>query len=290
MGFMRYNGKLSRIRPNFAPLKSDDKLMTRVSFILAWLVFLTEPIDAAPRLISEITAIDQLGYECIDPKYLDEETGGPAAIAYTLAGEIRRPRTCLPEPCARALTPSELSALTGSEMILPVFLAEWDDYYARYADYCRKEVVPFGEEPLDPLMSSSDFWPLVLSPPVIADEKISGVLDPAKSPPAIISGLSAINFPQLKKLFSPPVIAPANEGNPSANRDCRADVEGAEMWLYDTSGTTLTCSAGGGTAAAASTDYSEIDQSLIPVPVPLPANLILLLTGVGALGFIRRRA
>ena len=49
------------------------------------------------------------------------------------------PRTCLPKPCVQALTPFRLAALIGRNPSE----GEWDEYFARYADFCRKEVVPF---------------------------------------------------------------------------------------------------------------------------------------------------
>lgn len=91
--------------------------------------------------LADILEIDALGYRCIPSMYFDDETDGSAAIAFSLSGKTRLPRTCLPDPCARALTRQELSQITGTEPILASFHDEWDDYYARYADHCRREVV-----------------------------------------------------------------------------------------------------------------------------------------------------
>ena len=257
--------KLTKICPNSAPLSGDQDSMKSYSIIVAGIVFAAQPVQAAPRSIAEITEIDQLGYECIDPKYLDEADDGPAAIAFTLTGKVRMPRTCLPEPCARALSQLELSQLTGTEMILPVFQKQWDDYYVRYADHCRKEVVPFGEEPLDPPMSTQDFWPPIVSPPIIIDNKISSFKTPSLGVQTGIPNIAPIGLPKLTQLFNPPNLGPAaDSGSPDRSR-CEAPVDGNEMWLYGSSSSGSVCRAGGGTAAGASAGYS-------PPPTTTPAN------------------
>jgi len=65
------------------------------------------------------------------------------------------PRTCVDDPCHAALTQQELSQLTGTDPRIPRFAKEWNDYYARYADYCRKETTPNGEAVA---LSPQDFW------------------------------------------------------------------------------------------------------------------------------------
>ncbi len=122
--------------------------------------------------IAELLDRDPLGYECIPSSYLEEGEDGTAAIAFSLTGKTRLPRTCLPDPCARALTPRELSNITGTEMILARFSGEWDDYYARYADHCRREVTfppdvtpdEFVAGPVQPVVIDpvQDFWPPIL--------------------------------------------------------------------------------------------------------------------------------
>lgn len=91
--------------------------------------------------LSDLLDIDPLGYRCIPSEYFDDAPDGSAAVAFSLSGKTRLPRTCLPDPCARALTPQELSQITGTEPILARFTDEWDDYYSRYADHCRREIV-----------------------------------------------------------------------------------------------------------------------------------------------------
>ena len=108
--------------------------------------------------ISQIVQVDALGFDCIREEDID--------VAFHLSGKgTRMPRTCLPEPCDAALTQPDLGALIGR----PPTNAEWDDYYARYADTCRREVTAFNDtDPLDPAGADVpgdpvvDFWtPLV---------------------------------------------------------------------------------------------------------------------------------
>ena len=108
---------------------------------------------ASTIVLSDILSVDALGYECVGGEYFDE-TDDQAAIAFTISEKIRLPRTCLPNPCDRALTRRELSNLTGTEVSLARFDEEWDEYYARYADHCRKEIVDPSEEEI----ADEDFW------------------------------------------------------------------------------------------------------------------------------------
>jgi len=98
-------------------------------------------LHAAPIELSDILEIDPLGYHCVPSEHFDDQADGSPALAFSLTGKTRLPRTCLPDPCARALTRQELSQITGTEPILARFSDEWDDYYTRYADHCRREVV-----------------------------------------------------------------------------------------------------------------------------------------------------
>ena len=106
---------------------------------------------AGPIALSDILDIDPLGYECIPSKYFDDNPDGSAPVAFSLSGKTRLPRTCLPDPCARALTRTELSGITGTEPVLASFSDEWDDYYSRYADHCVREVTVSRPR-------SADFW------------------------------------------------------------------------------------------------------------------------------------
>ncbi len=241
--------------------------------------------------IADITTTDDLGYSCIDAKYLEADVDGAAAIAFTLAGKVRMPRTCLPEPCARALTREELSNLTGTQMSLPRFEKEWDDYYARYADACRKEVVPFGRPtfkappwPTTPNL----FWTPLLTPPIVTDDLITNLAPPFGSdrPP----------FEQPNRTFTPivripsiilsnPPIAPASD---SGNTTCYASPDGTSFWVFESDPTGRTCQAGGGTAAGSSN--SGTTPTTPPVAaVPGPGALGMMGTALAAFGLAARR-
>lgn len=112
---------------------------------------------AGPIALNEILDIDPLGYQCIPSRFFDDGEDGSAAVAFSLSGKTRLPRTCLPDPCARALSPRELSQLTGTEPILAKFSDEWDDYYSRYADHCVREVTVSRPR------TSGDFWKPIIS-------------------------------------------------------------------------------------------------------------------------------
>ena len=139
--------------------------------------FAVPPLHAGVISIEDLLDHDPLGYECIPASFLEEPDDNTTAIAFSLTGKGRLPRTCLPNPCDRALTPRELSNITGTEMILARFSGEWDDYYARYADHCRAEVVFPNTRPKswlerDPVLAVYDtptvdplgeFWPGIIT-------------------------------------------------------------------------------------------------------------------------------
>lgn len=107
---------------------------------------MTPPDDLA---LADLVAVDPLGYSCIADSDID--------LAFHASGKgIRLPRTCLPDPCRAALTRVELASLIGR----PPLPSEWGDYYSRYADHCRKEVVPFQGSAVgdDGIETAADFW------------------------------------------------------------------------------------------------------------------------------------
>lgn len=112
--------------------------------------------QAGPIELSDILDRDPLGYECVPSRYFDDNPDGSAPIAFSIAKKTRLPRTCLPDPCARALTKQELSNITGTEPILASFSSEWDDYYSRYADACVREIVISRPR-------TADFWKPILT-------------------------------------------------------------------------------------------------------------------------------
>lgn len=112
------------------------------------------PDDIAKLRITDLTVKDPLGFDCIQAKHID--------LAFHATGKgVRMPRTCLPEPCVKALTPYRLAALIGRTPSD----GEWDQYFARYADFCRKEVVPFqgiaDAAPGDVLPTAAFWLPLL---------------------------------------------------------------------------------------------------------------------------------
>ncbi|MEY1555473.1 hypothetical protein AB3Y40_07530 [Yoonia sp. R2331] len=243
--------------------------------------------------IDDITTVDDLGYSCIDAKYLDAEYDNPA-LAFTLAGKVRMPRTCLPEPCARALTQSELSNLTGTEMVLPRFQKEWDDYYARYAEVCRKETVPFGRQqysaPPWP-MTPEVFWTPLLTPPIVTDDLITNLAPPFgyNAPPFRRPGRTwtpIVRTPAI--IIANPPIGPASD---TGSNTCTAIPDGTSFWVIESDPTGRTCRAGGGTAAGSSSSGSGTTPTTppTPAPVPVPPAMGMLGSVIAALALMGRR-
>lgn len=88
-----------------------------------------------PLTIEDIMEVDKLGFDCIHEDKID--------LAFHATGKgVRMPRTCLPEPCDKALLPEELALLVGR----PANEAEWEEYFSRYADVCRKEIPPISTD------------------------------------------------------------------------------------------------------------------------------------------------
>ena len=117
--------------------------------------------DGWPNLetlrLQDLVSSDPLGDVCIPEDRID--------LAFHTTGKgLRLPRTCLPDPCETALTRPNLAGLVGR----PVTEPEWDAYFARYADYCRKEVVPFGPEDTGTMVTETAppgefWWPLLFT-------------------------------------------------------------------------------------------------------------------------------
>ncbi len=275
--------------------------MFRESLLFLGIVCAAHSAQADPLSLDDITSISQitthdpLGYACIDAKYLDDREDGSAAVAFTLAGKVRIPRTCLPEPCARALSQRELSNLTGTEMVLPRFKNEWDDYYARYADFCRKEVVPFGGPAPQPVATPENFWPPLLNPPIVTDDLITNLTPPfgQNGPPVRRPGTVYTPIVRTPHLNIPNLpIGPAFD---SGRNNCSALVGGNSFWVIDVDNTGRTCRAGGGTAAGSSSNGTGGGGPITPplppsvTPVPGPAALGMMLTALAALGALGRR-
>ncbi len=74
---------------------------------------------------------DPIGGGCVDGGDPDEPF--PSGKA-----DVRAPAFCLPQPCARILTPDELAREVLGRALRP---DEWDAYVSRYAEACRHEAV-----------------------------------------------------------------------------------------------------------------------------------------------------
>lgn len=110
------------------------------------------------RLLRE----DVLGGTCIAEEDIDQ--------AFFATGKgLRLPRTCLPEPCEQALTPFHLAELIGR----PAQASEWDRYFSRYADACRKEVVSFGDDTVvDAPETPAEFWAPIIGARVVQGQLV----------------------------------------------------------------------------------------------------------------------
>ncbi len=127
------------------------------------MALLPQHLAARSLGLGDITSIDPLGYECIPAKYFEEDAPDIAAAAFQVGGKVRLARTCLPEPCEGAVERVELASLTGTDMASLRFQREWDEYYARYADYCRRETTPITD---DVATDDDGFWAGVLENPM----------------------------------------------------------------------------------------------------------------------------
>lgn len=224
------------------------------------------PGAAAPSSITEITVTDQLGYACIDPAHLEEPDGDSAALAFQLIGKLKLPRTCMPTPCARPLNKRELSGVTGTSVSHPRFMSEWDDYYARYAEYCRKEVTPFGDgkplldEKAPPAIGPGNFWTPLISPKIVTDDIITRI------PPTTIS-------PLLRAPAKPLLPVASNPRIPNGEA-CQSQTSSTNYWAIRENADPTICRGGSGSASLSS--------------VPLPGPLGLLIGGVGLMGLVAR--
>lgn len=246
----------------------------------------TTALWAAPIPLAALVTEDELGYQCV-PGILFEEHDGEISIAYAANGEVRVPRTCLPPPCERALTRQELSDLTGTEMIWARFEEEWNDYYARYADYCRKEVTPFPEDEVDidvaPWegddlmlaggMSRGDFWAPILGPNAPDEIETTGMMRRAAPSRQIPTDTFQPNI-----VLRPERITRIYDTTPFVGASGKLVVEYEEAPRISTFSS----------ATLADGDTSGTSGALLPA-VPVPASLGFLAAALGALFGLRRR-
>ncbi len=223
--------------------------------------------------LAELLREDPLGGDCIAEDDID--------LAFFAAGKgLRLPRTCLPEPCDEALTPFRLAELIGR----PASPEEWEQYFSRYADVCRKEIVSFEDEISDPGPTSrTEFWAPILG------SQVSGGRSPAQ--PAGLAGpldwALRTTAPQ-----GPFFSGSGGSGSGGSSGDSSGgSSEGGDRLVPttfgppgdgDPAGTGL-----GPDTGSRGTEPDPDTPALSPVPLPLTAWM--LLSALGGLALVRKR-
>ena len=95
-------------------------------------------------------------------------------VLFSSKPSVSQLKTCLPEPCARALTRQELADLIGTAVSDMRFDEKWGEYYARYADHCRKETVGPVKGSYRQYLTNG-FWSPLLSVPSYPPSQLTGV-------------------------------------------------------------------------------------------------------------------
>lgn len=134
--------------------------------------------------LSDLVAKDDLGYTCVPENRIDD--------AFFATGKgIRLPQTCLPKPCELALSEFQLASLIGR----PPSLNEWDDYFSRYADVCRKEITPLEQD--EPLPGDVP----------VREDSVEGFWGPLlagfAAPPLITARTTLVSDPTRRNTFNP---------------------------------------------------------------------------------------
>ena len=243
--------------------------MQRVMQVLAASALALSPFAAFASTIdiAEITTTDDLGYECISGEYF-EEVDDAASVAFSIGKKVRLPRTCLPDPCEEALTKTELSQITGTEVILPRFQDEWNEYYARYADHCRKETTEFLAVAEDPGLPKQ-FWT-----PFQPDLTIAGT-------PVVPT--SGFNWPVV-----PVTTVSTNNGTPIGTIPTTIRISPPTVFDDDDDDKTFTDVSPSPPPVDFPPDDNPTDPN--PTPVPLPASWLLLVGSLGLLLKFRKTA
>ena len=205
-----------------------------------------------PLALQDIMDVDKLGFDCIREDMID--------VAFHATGKgARLPRTCMPEPCTKALVPNELALLIGRE----AREAEWDEYFSRYAEVCRREIPPeITDEFVDggtsieqPGHPVEQFWTPLLRPFITATSGGRSNPIPTRVPPGIFSTQQIITtLPRI----------------PSSGPDPTPDFF-QQVILTET------------------TESAGPSVPPVPAPVPLPAALWMLLAGLACFAPWKRR-
>ncbi|WP_299965791.1 hypothetical protein [uncultured Roseobacter sp.] len=232
----------------------------------------SEPLDEFT--LGELISTDALGGECIEEGDID--------LAFYASGKgLRLPRTCLPEPCEQALTPFRLSQLMGR----PADPAEWDTYFARYADVCRKEIVSFEDvEPIQDDGTIASFWTPILG----AEEVAARTPAPVALPQSDIlrAARSSAGQPRIAGFggSARTSLASDDTGDTGSDDDEGDTGENDGLRLFPDG----TGDSGGVTPGGDNTAANE-DDTEAPAPVPLPFAASLMVAALGCLALLRRR-
>lgn len=108
----------------------------------------TIPAWAATVTLAEVEETDALGYTCISATTFDAIYPANAGTdALEIAGKgVMLPPICTPNPCLVSPIRQDVEDSWGRALTT----REWDVYYSRYADYCRKETTPFTASEPEP--------------------------------------------------------------------------------------------------------------------------------------------
>jgi hypothetical protein len=244
-----------------------------------------------PGHLDDLLQVDALGFECVAEEDIDR--------AFHATGKgLRLPRTCLPEPCSEALAREELAALIGR----PPTQSEWDDYYTRYADTCRRETIDFGKGPkyarggwsTDP----RKFWG-PLAGRAMPDSPIRRAINPPRSlGRTAISGLSIPLFGGGVTISTPTtaLIPSGGDGGGGGGGGSSEVIVVNNPGSGTGTGSGGSGSGGGGKEGDLSPvllSNSGMEENISAggkiIPTPLPGAAFLLVTALAAVPILRRR-
>lgn len=216
-------------------------------------------------LLADLIKNDVLGGDCIAEDDID--------LAFFATGKgMRLPRTCLPEPCSQALTPFKLAELIGR----PAQQSEWDRYFSRYADACRKEVVSFDDAVAEEPISTAEFWAPILGARVVQGQLV-------RNEPIAIQSLPLLSpspFGGGGGGGSPVRTTGPSDPSPSGGPETTTTLFGGDPDDDPDKGRDPDDPDNG-------RDPGDPDPG-VPTPVPLPLGLWMLLSAVAGLVTLRR--